>query len=217
MGTRSASLEPGCAPPSAARSGALPFMDLWNADSRRMVGEMRPWSRGNRSASSPAHAAPARDPKLEFELLALPLRYHAAADARIILGALAEAEVPYWFGVEQDRTPLAWLDPLPAPRHQAPRPGPRRRPPPSPAGRIRHGWWCTTAAKLDPMFQGAPSPKVRLCVPRSDCELRVEKVRADHRVAGVLLPSSLEYVPRGCNYTCPKHIVNAACLGSGES
>src|SRR5262249_26492258 len=77
------------------------FIDLWNADSRRMVRELLAVvAQESIGVVAGARGTNGEGFELEFELLALPLRYHAATDARI-LGALAPAEVPYWFGVSR--------------------------------------------------------------------------------------------------------------------
>ena len=119
----------------------VPFLDLWGDDSQTQMRDL---------LTIVAHEAVgvvagvrgvnAEGSALEFELLILPLRHRARTDARV-LGALAPAEVPYWFGVNA-------LGPLSlgstrylAPESNAPaRPALRLVSSTETPGRIRHGF-----------------------------------------------------------------------------
>ena len=77
----------------------LPFIALWNRPSqiqvRDLLGVVAQEMVGVIAA---ARGTGGDGAELDFELLVLPLRHRDRTDARI-LGALAPAEVPYWFGV----------------------------------------------------------------------------------------------------------------------
>src|SRR5262245_4683960 len=77
----------------------MPFLDLWSADSQAQVRDLLTIV-ANESVGvvAGARGLSAEGSALDFELLILPLRHRTRTNARV-LGALAPAEVPYWFGV----------------------------------------------------------------------------------------------------------------------
>jgi hypothetical protein len=116
------------------------FVDVWNRDSQKLIRDLLTVV-ANESVGvvAGARGTNAEGSELEFELLVLPLRHRARTDARV-LGALAPAEVPYWFGVSTlERLSLGTI------RYLATDSGPNTQPVPrlvssEPTGRIRHGF-----------------------------------------------------------------------------
>jgi hypothetical protein len=87
----------------------VPFVEVWDRDSQKLVRDLLTivahesvgivaGARGICAEGSGPEGSGAEGSALQFELLVLPLRHRARTDARV-LGALAPAEVPYWFGV----------------------------------------------------------------------------------------------------------------------
>jgi hypothetical protein len=116
------------------------FVDVWNRDSQKLIRDLLTVV-ANESVGvvAGARGTNAEGSELEFELLVLPLRHRARTDARV-LGALAPAEVPYWFGVSTlERLSLGTI------RYLATDSSPNTQPAPrlvasEPTGRIRHGF-----------------------------------------------------------------------------
>jgi len=116
------------------------FVTMWNRESQAFVRDLLSVvAQETIGVVAGVHGMSTEGSRLEFELLALPLRHRAGTDARI-LGVLAPTEVPYWFGVST----LGHLS-LNSIRYLRPHDSPAARPAPpplpsAPPGRIRHGF-----------------------------------------------------------------------------
>jgi len=118
-----------------------PLLELWDRDSREQVRDLLTIVAHEAvGVVADARGMSTEGSALDFELLILPLRHRSRTDARV-LGALAPAEVPYWFGVSA----LGQLS-LGSTRYLAPNESNATRPPsrlvssrPT-SSRIRHGF-----------------------------------------------------------------------------
>jgi hypothetical protein len=113
------------------------FLDLWSAETRPQVRDLLTIvAHESIGVVAGARGISADGSELDFEFLALPLSQRGRTDVRV-LGALAPAEVPYWFGtsalVSLSLGTLRYLGP--ATRAA----GAPSTVPAMPNGRLRHG------------------------------------------------------------------------------
>src|SRR5262249_39850199 len=116
----------------------VPFVEMWDRDSQKLVRDLLTIvAHESVGVVAGASGTNAEGSELEFELLVLPLRHRSRTDARV-LGALAPAEVPYWFGVSTlERLSIGTIRFLPTDSSVRPRPALVASALP---GRIRHGF-----------------------------------------------------------------------------
>lgn len=112
------------------------FVGLWSTDSRPLVRDLLTVvSHETIGAVAAARGVSAEGSELDFELLVLPLSHRGRTDVRII-GALAPADVPYWFGTSAvtglTLGTIRYLSPATLPTAQPPQPV-------LPRGRLRQG------------------------------------------------------------------------------
>jgi hypothetical protein len=76
------------------------FVDLWSVETRTLMRDLLAVvTQESTAAVAGVRGSNAEGCELDYELLVLPLRQRNRTDGRI-LGALAPAEVPYWFGTD---------------------------------------------------------------------------------------------------------------------
>src|SRR5262249_11179576 len=73
------------------------FISLWRREDRQLIGDLLAVVALETIGIVTSARAEGVNGEIVFELLLLPLGHHGEADARL-LGALAPAEMPYWFG-----------------------------------------------------------------------------------------------------------------------